>query len=194
MKATTSPANVDEAGKAQPFTGAKEAASPHETEKARLLCDEKAKLEEIFDRIPEQHHATALRLLDAFAEKAPHLPVTPLPTSKEEMKALGIETYVEFKARTGSTNGLECLLHNWGRWLKCDTPTLDRDYMSTKDLRKLDIQLYNRIKKMCSADEYHKYIPSLSMLNKQIYEQMTEETIKETLKNMSIISHQAPAT
>ena len=165
---------------------------PLKKEKGTFLSDKEQTPQEIFNQIPERHQSEGLKLLSEFAKKAPHLPTDPLPTNKKEMKALGIETYAEFKARTGSTNGLECLLLNWGRWLKCKTPTLDRDYMSTADLRHLDVQLYNRINKVYNAEEYHKYIPSLAMLNQQIYEQLSPEKIKETRKLMSIIAHRTP--
>lgn len=192
MKETNSRLNLNKNGKIGTTIVIKDMSVPLKIEKDIFLSEEQKIILRIFDRIPEVQLPEALRLLSEFADKAPHLPVVPLPTTKKEMKTLKIETYTEFKARTGSTNGLECLLHNWGRWLKYSTPTLDRDYMSTATLRKLDVQLFNRINKVYSAEEYHRYIPSLSMLNKQIYQLMSKPQIKETLQNMSIIAHHTP--
>jgi len=192
MKEITSRSSLNKRGKTGMAIVVNDISVPLKKEKDRFLSDKDKILQETFDRIPKQQQPEALRLLSEFAEKAPHLPVIPLPTSKKEMKAIGIETYTEFKARTGSTNGLECLLHNWSKWLKYSTPTLDRDYMSTAELRGLDVQLYNRIKKQYRASEYHRFIPSLSMLNSQVYKQMSKAKIKETLKNISIISHHTP--
>lgn len=135
-----------------------------------------------------------LELVHEFAERAKHQPVMPLPNSREQMKALGIETYEEFKARTGSTDGKECLMKNWGKWLRACTPTLDRDYMSTADLRHLDEKLLNRIKKVHRAKEYHTFIPSLPMLNEQIIEQISKEEKRELYRKLSLLYRHEPAS
>ncbi len=141
-----------------------------------------------FKDIPTGRRDEALTLLKEFAVKAQYQPESPLPANQREMKAMGIETYPEFKNRTGSTDGKECLKQNWGPWLKTFSEEmtgrkLDRDYMCMDDLRDFDIQLVNRLKHQHAAKERNQFLPSLPMLNKQKANQISEDERHEVYKN-----------
>jgi len=148
---------------------------------------------EIAETIPEERREEALQLLREFAETTKHQPPKPLPADQAAMKAMKIETYREYKKRTGSTDGRACLKANWKDYLKAFRPALDRDYMCQADLARLDRKLLERLRHTTTAEELGTFLPSLKDFNRQQVAAMSEKEIKEAYRKKNLVNRHLDA-
>ncbi len=160
-----------------------------EKEKEKYLTKQFSNLPEdqqemIFEILNMTDNKQRKKGLEAFKEAVKYRPpARPTVNSKHE-------TYPQFKTRTGSKDGKECLKKNWGKWLKAFNPELKKqgiDYLHKGHLRNLDPKLMKRLEQMYTKEEIALYIPTKEIYGDQRAKTMTEEQIQTAIENRNIV-------
>lgn len=151
-------------------------------DKDELRLDDLRIIEKAYHSLPEHKKPELLTLVKEFSEKVKHEPPL-LPDVCPREK-----TYDVWKVENNSRDGKECLLANWGDWLKAGNDNLDRDYISQADLGRLDEKLLIRLRAQFRAKELNEFLPSQQALNKQIASTISESEKREIYRKAVLVT------